>query len=43
MEQCDVPDPLLNVLPSSAAGQRAAWVLQRLMAVASGAAAPGSA
>lgn len=38
-----MPDPLLNVLPTGVAGQRAAWVLQRLMDVASGAAVPGRA
>lgn len=43
MEQCDVPDPLLDALPSSPAGKRAAWVFERLMAVASGAGLPVSA
>lgn len=41
MGQCAVPDPLLDVLPNSPAGNRAAWVLQLLMAVESGAALPG--
>lgn len=42
MAQCAVPDPLLDVLPGSVAGQRAAWVLQRLVTVASGAPLPGA-